>query len=59
MFLVGITEEDKKRTTQLISQIKEGKEVHRLKEPRSLFFRPAAAKSSEESSKLPYWLVTE
>ncbi|KAL5502396.1 hypothetical protein EMCRGX_G009163 [Ephydatia muelleri] len=30
---IGITEEDRRRTTQLVSHIREGKEVHTLREP--------------------------
>ncbi len=50
----GITEEDRKRTTQLICQVKEGKEIHRLKEPRNLFKR-SHNRNTETNKHLPFW----
>lgn len=51
----GITEEDKKRTTQLISHYKEGREFHTLKEPRSLFYKPHGALTQQSKKPLPLW----
>lgn len=50
----GISEEDKKRTTQLIYHFKEGREFHTLKEPRHLY---GYVHSSQHDSyqKLPFW----
>lgn len=56
MLIGGITEEDKKRTTQLVSLYKEGKEIHKLKEPRNLFSRSHLKDPAESKSKfLPFW----
>ena len=49
----GISEEDKRRTTQLISLVKEGREVHRLKEPRNLY---AHVSHNLSPRNLPLWL---
>ncbi len=51
----GITEEDKRKTTQLISQYKEGKEVYRLKEPRNLFAKLHPVPAGQTRKKLPLW----
>lgn len=52
MHVGGISEEDKARTTQLVSQIREGREFHSLKEPRNLFSKLPA---SEPETRLPLW----
>ena len=52
----GISEEDKKRTTQLVSHFKEGKEFHTLKEPHHLYGNSHRSKLRDDSHrKLPYW----
>ena len=49
----GISEEDKKRTTQLVSHFKEGKEFHTLKEPHHLYGSPRSRKLQQQQ--LPFW----
>lgn len=53
---VGISDLDKKRTTQLISQIREGREVHSLKEPQNLFSK---LPTKLPEAKLPLWYICE
>ena len=48
----GICEDDKRRTTQLVSHYREGRQIHALKEPRSLFARPNKHTVAE---RLPLW----
>ena len=52
----GISEEDKKRTTQLISHFKEGREFHTLKEPRHLYGSDQDSRFQSASYRtLPFW----
>jgi len=53
----GITEEDKKKTTQLISHYKEGREIYKLKEPRNLFAKLHHVPIMQTRKKMPLWLV--
>ena len=53
----GISEEDKKRTTQLVSHFKEGKEFHTLKEPRHLYGCTGSSTLQQQgcNQRLPFW----
>ena len=56
--LHGISEEDKKRTTQLISHFREGREFHTLKEPRHLYGYTQNNSLLQQDSgghRLPFW----
>ena len=51
-----ISEEDKRRTTQLISHFREGKEFHTLKEPHHLYGHSQNGQLQQDiSSKPPFW----
>ena len=50
----GISEEDRKRTTQLVSHFKEGREFHALKEPRHLYDHFQSRRLQGNFS-VPYW----
>ena len=54
----GISEEDKQRTTQLVSHFKEGKEFHTLKEPHHLYHYGSSQSNKhqhEGRQRLPLW----
>ena len=50
-----ISEEDKTRTTQLISHFKEGREFHTLKEPRHLYGYTQSSPHDRVQVTLPFW----
>ena len=52
----GISEEDKQRTTQLISHFKEGREFHTLKEPRHLYgYTQNSLLHQDSGDRFPFW----
>ena len=51
----GISEEDKQRTTQLVSHFKEGREFHTLKEPRHLYGYTQKSPHGSGHHRLPFW----